>query len=877
MATRSSKKPRLKAAKSTPQIKPSLSKKKSGPKKTKSKPLGKNKKSRSKIRISSPTQKKHSYQTGDYVQLTDLRLGYIRYIGQTAFCEDTLYGIELDDEFTGKHSGMFKGVKYFDCASPSKGLFVRLNRIASPVAPKKGKSNLGSNLSSTRSKHGRKLSAMTYRLNLNPNSSGSGRGGNVSRVSFVVPDMSALLSPTDSLLSDDEYSDYDGDNLDKPFNTLVRAYSAGMRESMVLDEETEAKYDDSDTAAKDANKLRLTPTGKVNISSSLENKMKRIYQKKKKKQNLMIGVRIPFGALNSKCMSVILSFLTMKELSEYAFVSQSAHDSIRLVPLYDFRYMLYDALCVQDIRSILCILKFHKPKELILPMAYFIYDPVVLRLLLQFFNVTNTNNEKHLFKYIHKLVIDDRDIRPSSWLMRPGNYPWNELGAAEDADDTAFPFELVECFGSLGNNLWELDIRYTVNVELSFFMRSVASVLYLSVSAENRMDMEQFYNVTHLTIQNKGSTWDEIERTELLSWRSSFKHLTHLVMINQRFEASCIDLYCLITWLPCIKSYLQSNCKFNEPTVSEAIGHMKDKSNLKNRLELFTMKRNNALSVTLLTVISQFFARLNTLLIVDCKLNKSSQFAFEFFKSMTHLTNIRITNLKQKKRIKEYGTWLHHIHSAITKYVYVCPVVIECTLIGSQQCIRSNVQCKDCKQMINKTHLTDHRRLMCPERSVECTLCGKVKRKSMTYHWRNNCKQYLIHCFLCPQYFTLKDTRHKTQDIRWIWIRNRANMKWFLCTIHRPRSLPISIRSIHCTITNCKQCQSNCKFNEPTVSEAIGHMKDKSNTNWFISMVMSGITVSLRFSGKLDGDLRKMGDNLVSLAQALLFAPNQGA
>eukprot|EP01083_Nonionella_stella_P283164 963686_1 len=188
---------------------------------------------------------------------------------------------------------------------------------------------------------------------------------------------------------------------------------------------------------------------------------------------------------------------------------------------------------------------------------------------------------------------------------------------------------------------------------------------------------------------------------------------------------------------------------------------------------------------------------------------------------MTHLTNIRITNLKQKKRIKEYGTWLHHIHSAITKYVYVCPVVIECTLIGSQQCIRSNVQCKDCKQMINKTHLTDHRRLMCPERSVECTLCGKVKRKSMTYHWRNNCKQYLIHCFLCPQYFTLKDTRHKTQDIRWIWIRNRANMKWFLCTIHRPRSLPISIRSIHCTITNCKQCQ--CRAIGPVVIKKYQH------------------------------------------------------
>merc|ERR1711902_447741 len=55
--------------------------------------------------------------------------------------------------------------------------------------------------------------------------------------------------------------------------------------------------------------------------------------------------------------------------------------------------------------------------------------------------------------------------------------------------------------------------------------------------------------------------------------------------------------------------------------------------------------------------------------------------------------------------------------------------------------------------------------------------------------------------------------------------------------------------------------------------------------NWVISMVMSGITASLRFSGKLNGDLRKMGVNLVPfprlhfflLAQAPLFAPGQGS
>merc|ERR1711948_100307 len=54
--------------------------------------------------------------------------------------------------------------------------------------------------------------------------------------------------------------------------------------------------------------------------------------------------------------------------------------------------------------------------------------------------------------------------------------------------------------------------------------------------------------------------------------------------------------------------------------------------------------------------------------------------------------------------------------------------------------------------------------------------------------------------------------------------------------------------------------------------------------NWVISMTMAGITSSLRFSGKLNGDLRKMGTNLVPfprlhfflLAQSPLFAPGQG-
>jgi tubulin beta len=55
--------------------------------------------------------------------------------------------------------------------------------------------------------------------------------------------------------------------------------------------------------------------------------------------------------------------------------------------------------------------------------------------------------------------------------------------------------------------------------------------------------------------------------------------------------------------------------------------------------------------------------------------------------------------------------------------------------------------------------------------------------------------------------------------------------------------------------------------------------------NWVISLVMAGITSSLRFPGKLNSDLRKMAVNLVPfprlhfflIAQSPLFAPGEGA
>lgn len=732
------------------------------------------------IRITTPTgaintkSNSHDYKIGQYIRLHDSRQGYIRYVGQTAFSKHILYGIELDDKYDGKHSGMYKGVKYFDTARPNKGIFVTINKIAAPINPIGGglmtpNGSLLSAKGSKRNKHGRKLSAMIYRNN----------GFNKSRVSFVVPDIGQLLlSPTASAASDSDdednasvRTDESGSLLDLPqsanFTSLLQAYSSEMVDVIEEEEEEEdEKYSNpelmqmtSKHSAVDSNvvQLILTPTGKKDILSTLQHKIKRI-KKKTKQQKGRIGVRIPFGKINSKCMARILAYLTMKELSEYAFVSQSARDSIRLVAAYDFRYMLYDALSVQQIRKILCILKFHKPKELILPMAYFIYDPVVLRLFLQFFNVEDTKrSSKQLFKYIHKLVIDDRDIRPNSWLMRPGNYPWNELCNRDTEQETAFPFELVECFQSLGNNLWELDIRYTINVELSYFMKSCESILFLSVSAENRMDMEQFYNVTHLTIQNKIKTWEEIERSELLEWKLSFKHLSHLTIINQRFEASILDLLSNISWLPALRKYLMSNCHFNEPTQFESIEHMKKKTNLDNRVYEFTIKKQS-LSKTTFAIISQFFHRINYFYIIDCKLKKAN-YDFNFFKPMTHLTQLTITNLKSKKRLNgiSYGDWLQSVYDKIVKFVYVSVVTVECNLTQSRFSVTSHVLCKYCKQLIDKTRMRDHLDIMCPEVPIVCPLCGaKVKRKSLSYHWTNNCKEYYIKCFLCPKLFTVK-------------------------------------------------------------------------------------------------------------------------
>ncbi|KAF2002831.1 hypothetical protein P154DRAFT_520600 [Amniculicola lignicola CBS 123094] len=64
----------------------------------------------------------------------DSRLCTVRYIGQVKGTKGEWLGVEWDDPTRGKHAGEHDGVRYFDCASPSKtaGSFIRPTRKTDP-------------------------------------------------------------------------------------------------------------------------------------------------------------------------------------------------------------------------------------------------------------------------------------------------------------------------------------------------------------------------------------------------------------------------------------------------------------------------------------------------------------------------------------------------------------------------------------------------------------------------------------------------------------------------------------------------------------------------------------------------------------------------
>ena len=73
-------------------------------------------------------------EAGDEVELTKNRIGIIRYKGMLHGKNGIYYGIELT-KGKGRHSGLFKGRRYFMCAK-NKGVFVDKKQILYKLEPK---------------------------------------------------------------------------------------------------------------------------------------------------------------------------------------------------------------------------------------------------------------------------------------------------------------------------------------------------------------------------------------------------------------------------------------------------------------------------------------------------------------------------------------------------------------------------------------------------------------------------------------------------------------------------------------------------------------------------------------------------------------------
>jgi len=76
---------------------------------------------------------------GRTYQLTDGRIGVVKFIGQTTFRPGIeWFGLELT-EGKGNNNGTVQGLSYFSCPK-GKGVFVQLNKIAIPCSGRKGHS-----------------------------------------------------------------------------------------------------------------------------------------------------------------------------------------------------------------------------------------------------------------------------------------------------------------------------------------------------------------------------------------------------------------------------------------------------------------------------------------------------------------------------------------------------------------------------------------------------------------------------------------------------------------------------------------------------------------------------------------------------------------
>jgi dynactin complex subunit len=69
------------------------------------------------------------FKLGEQVILVDKsKFGTLKYLGRTHFKEGIWAGLEVAEQFEGKHDGMVDGTRYFSCPE-GKGMFVSAENI----------------------------------------------------------------------------------------------------------------------------------------------------------------------------------------------------------------------------------------------------------------------------------------------------------------------------------------------------------------------------------------------------------------------------------------------------------------------------------------------------------------------------------------------------------------------------------------------------------------------------------------------------------------------------------------------------------------------------------------------------------------------------
>ena len=66
-------------------------------------------------------------------ELVDGRIGTLKFMGSTEFAKGTWVGLELANEFKGKHNGTVEGTKYFAVNVKGQGVMVKAEKIKKRV------------------------------------------------------------------------------------------------------------------------------------------------------------------------------------------------------------------------------------------------------------------------------------------------------------------------------------------------------------------------------------------------------------------------------------------------------------------------------------------------------------------------------------------------------------------------------------------------------------------------------------------------------------------------------------------------------------------------------------------------------------------------